>query len=126
MWAWRASFIISFKNLGLSDIPDANAEIPEDPEVALRQNAMKIIREDAVNQAKKMISLVESISATTIKNSVVGEIFKTNSKGVKMIIQKYVKIPEKLMWILKSCYFLRSKYLSKVLGFDKITTLALL
>ena len=79
--------------MGLSDIPDANAEIPEDPEVALRQNAMKIIREDAVNQAKKMIALVESISATTIKNSVVGEIFKTNSKGVKMIIQKYVKIP---------------------------------
>ena len=67
--------------------------------MALRQNAMKIIREDAVNQAKKMISLVESISATTIKNSVVGEIFKTNSKGVKMIIQKYVKIPEKLIWI---------------------------
>ena len=54
---------------------------------------MKIIREDAVNQAKKMISLVESISATTIKNSVVGESFKTNSKGVKMIIEKYVKIP---------------------------------
>ena len=68
----------------------ANAEIPEDPEVALRQNAVKIIREDAVVQAKKMIALVESISATTIKNSVVGESFRTKSKGIKQIIQKYV------------------------------------
>ena len=68
----------------------ANAEIPEDPEVALRQNAVKIIREDAVIQAKKMIALVESISATTIKNSVVGESFRTKSKGIKQIIQKYV------------------------------------
>ena len=70
----------------------ANAEIPEDPEVALRQNAVKIIREDAVVQAKKMIALVESISATTIKNSVVGESFRTKSKGIKQIIQKYVVI----------------------------------
>jgi hypothetical protein len=70
----------------------ANAEIPEDPEVALRQNAVKIIREDAVIQAKKMIALVESISATTIKNSVVGESFRTKSKGIKQIIQKYVVI----------------------------------
>ena len=70
----------------------ANAEIPEDPEVALRQNAVKIIREDAVIQAKKMIALVESISATTIKNSVVGESFRTKSKGIKQIIQKYAVI----------------------------------
>ena len=70
----------------------ANAEIPEDPEVALRQNAVKIIREDAVIQAKKMIALVESISATTIKNSVVGESFRTKSKGIQQIIQKYVVI----------------------------------
>ena len=70
----------------------ANAEIPEDPEVALRQNAVKIIREDAVIQAKKMIVLVESISATTIKNSVVGESFRTKSKGIKQIIQKYAVI----------------------------------
>ena len=70
----------------------ANAEIPEDPEDALRQNAVKIIREDAVIQAKKMIALVESISATTIKNSVVGESFRTKSKGIKQIIQKYVVI----------------------------------
>ena len=70
----------------------ANAEIPEDPEVALRQNAVKIIREDAVVQAKKMIALVESISATTIKNSVVGESFRTKSKGIQQIIQKYVVI----------------------------------
>lgn len=56
--------------------------------MALRQNAVKIIREDAVNQAKKMIALVESIAATTVKNSVVGEIFRTNSKGIKQIIQK--------------------------------------
>ena len=77
------SFFLKFK---------ANAEIPEDPEVALRQNAVKIIREDAVIQAKKMIALVESISATTIKNSVVGESFRTKSKGIKQIIQKYVVI----------------------------------
>ena len=70
----------------------ANAEIPEDPEVALRQNAVKIIREDAVIHAKKMIALVESISATTIKNSVVGESFRTKSKGIQQIIQKYVEI----------------------------------
>ena len=80
----------------------ANAEIPENPEVALRQNAMKIIREDAVNQAKKMIALVESIAATTIKNSVAGEIFKTKSKGIKMIMEKYVHV---ISYLYHLCIF---------------------
>ena len=66
----------------------ADAEIPENPVVALQDNAMKIIRTDAVEQAKKMIGLVESIAATTIKNSVAGEEYKTSSKGVKMVISK--------------------------------------
>ena len=58
--------------------------------MALEENAMKIIRADAVKQAKKMIGLVESIAATTIKNSVAGETFITKSKGNRMVMAKFV------------------------------------
>ena len=37
-----------------TDIPEGNAEIPEDPAVAFKQNAMKITRIDAVAQVKKV------------------------------------------------------------------------
>jgi hypothetical protein len=66
----------------------ADAEIPEDPDVALRDNAMKITRTNAVEQVNKIIALVEDMAATTIKNSVIGEELRTNAAGAKMIIAK--------------------------------------
>ena len=36
----------------------ADAEIPADPVVALKDNAMKITRNEAIQQVKKMVQLV--------------------------------------------------------------------
>lgn len=68
----------------------ADAEIPDDPDVALRENVMKTIRTDAVKQVDQMLDLLDSIAATTIKNSIVGETFTTKSKGIRMVMNKYV------------------------------------
>ena len=52
---------------------------------------MKITRTEAVEQVKKMVKLVDDIAATTIKNTVIGEEIRTNSRlGAKMIMAKYV------------------------------------
>ena len=70
----------------------ANAEIPEDPKVALRENAMRLTRQNAVSQVKKMMNLVDDLAATTIRNSVIGEELRTSSGlGCKMIMAKYVQ-----------------------------------
>ena len=51
---------------------------------------MKITRTEAVEQVKKMVKLVDDIAATTIKNTVIGEEIRTNSRlGAKMIMAKY-------------------------------------
>ena len=73
-----------------TDIPEGDeADIPDDPEVALRQNAMRLTRIQAVEQVKKMTTLVDEIGETTIKNMVVGEELKTNSPlGMQMIMAK--------------------------------------
>ena len=69
----------------------ADAEIPADPVVALKDNAMKITRNEAIQQVKKMVQLVDDIAATTIKNTVIGEEIRTDSKlGAKMIMAKYL------------------------------------
>ena len=73
-----------------TDIPGPDAEIPADPVVALKDNAMKITRNEAIQQVKKMVQLVDDIAATTIKNTVIGEEIRTDSKlGAKMIMAKY-------------------------------------
>ena len=55
---------------------------------------MKITRTEAVEQVKKMVKLVDDIAATTIKNTVIGEEIRTNSRlGAKMIMAKYVVNP---------------------------------
>ena len=56
--------------------------------VALEQNAMKVTRQEAVKQVKKMMNLIDDMSATTIKNSVNGEEYKTKTKGVQMFMTK--------------------------------------
>lgn len=67
----------------------ADAEIPENPDVALAENAMKITRAMAIEQVKKMINLVDDIAATTIRNSVIGEELRTSSNlGAKLIMAK--------------------------------------
>ena len=51
---------------------------------------MKITRNEAIQQVKKMVQLVDDIAATTIKNTVIGEEIRTDSKlGAKMIMAKY-------------------------------------
>ena len=72
-----------------TDIPEGDADIPTDPEEALRKNAMRLTRIRAVEQVKKMTSLVDEVAETTIKNSVVGEELRTKSPlGMQMIMSK--------------------------------------
>jgi hypothetical protein len=66
-----------------------DADIPEDPDDALRKNAMRLIRIKAVEQVKKMTALVEEIAETVLKNSVLGETMRSKSPmGAQMIIHK--------------------------------------
>ena len=72
-----------------TDIPEGNAEIPEDPAIAFKQNAMKITRIDAVAQVKKMVNLVDNIASTALKSMVVGETLDTKAPlGVSMKLSK--------------------------------------
>ena len=72
-----------------TDIPEGDADIPTDPEEALRRNALKLTRIRAIEQVKKMTSLVDEVAETTIKNSVVGEELRTKSPlGMQMIMSK--------------------------------------
>ncbi len=73
-----------------TDIPEgSDADIPVDADEALRKNAMKLTRIRAVEQVKKMTSLVDEIAETTIKNSVLGEEIRTKSPlGVQMLMTK--------------------------------------
>ena len=57
----------------------------------LRQNALKLTRVRAIEQCKKMTTLVDNIAETAIKSMVVGEELKTKSPlGVQMIMTKYI------------------------------------
>ena len=73
-----------------TDIPEGDdADIPEDPDEAFRKNAMKLTRIRAVEQVKKMVSLIDDVAETTIKNSVLGEEMRTKSPlGMQMIMTK--------------------------------------
>ena len=66
-----------------------DADIPDNPDDALKWNAMKLTRIDATNQVKKMIQLVDDIAEQTIINSVEGEEMRTRSPlGMQMIMSK--------------------------------------
>ena len=56
-----------------TDIPEDDADIPEDPNEAFKQNAMKITRLEAVKQVKSMVNLVDDIAANALKSMVAGE-----------------------------------------------------
>ena len=72
-----------------TDIPEGDADIPEDPRDALRANALKVTRIEAVSQVKTMVGLVDDIAATALKSMVAGEILKTSSPlGVSMTMAK--------------------------------------
>ncbi|XP_059084074.1 uncharacterized protein LOC131881274 [Tigriopus californicus] len=72
-----------------TNIPEENADIPDDPEDALRFNVMRLTRMQAVEQVKKMVSLVDDIAETAIANSVEGEELRTKTPmGVQMIMSK--------------------------------------
>ena len=67
-----------------------NADIPEDEDTMLRENALKLTRVNAINQCKKMTNLVDSIAETAIKSMVAGEELRTKSPlGVQMLMTKY-------------------------------------
>ena len=73
-----------------TDIPDNNADIPLDPEVAFKDNAMKVTRINAVAQIKSMVDLVDSIAATALNSMVAGEVLDTKAPlGVSMKMAKY-------------------------------------
>ena len=68
---------------------DGNADIPEDEDTMLRQNALKLTRQNAINQCKKMTNLVDNIAETAIKSMVAGEELRTKSPlGVQMLMTK--------------------------------------
>ena len=70
-------------------ILDGNADIPEDEDTMLRQNALKLTRQNAINQCKKMTNLVDNIAETAIKSMVAGEELRTKSPlGVQMLMTK--------------------------------------
>ena len=72
-----------------TDIPEDNADIPDDPNVAFQQNAMKITRLNAVAQVKSMVSLVDEMAANALKSMVAGEELNTKSPlGVSMKMAK--------------------------------------
>ena len=72
-----------------TDIPDDNADIPDDPQDAFIQNAMKVTRLEAVKQVKSMVSLVEDLGQTTLSRMVAGEELSTKSPlGVSMRFAK--------------------------------------
>ena len=47
-----------------------DADIPEDPQVAFKSNALKVTRIDAVAQVKSMVALVDDIAATALQSMV--------------------------------------------------------
>ena len=57
-------------------------DIPEDPEEALKKNALKLTRIRAIEQVKKMTNLIDEIGETTIMNSVLGETLKTKRQSI--------------------------------------------
>ena len=72
-----------------TDIPEDDADIPEDPNEAFKQNAMKITRLEAVKQVKSMANLVEDLAQTTLMRMVAGEELNTRSPlGVSMRFSK--------------------------------------
>ena len=72
-----------------TDIPEDNADIPDDPQDAFIQNAMKVTRLEAVKQVKSMVSLVEDLGQTTLSRMVAGEELATKSPlGVSMRFAK--------------------------------------
>ena len=72
-----------------TDIPEDDADIPEDPNEAFKQNAMKITRLEAVKQVKSMVQLVEDLAQTTLMRMVAGEGLNTRSPlGVSMRFSK--------------------------------------
>ena len=72
-----------------TDIPEDDADIPEDPNEAFKQNAMKITRLEAVKQVKSMVNLVEDLAQTTLTRMVAGEELNTKSPlGVSMKFAK--------------------------------------
>ena len=72
-----------------TDIPEDDADIPEDPNEAFKQNAMKITRLEAVKQVKSMVQLVEDLAQTTLMRMVAGEELNTRSPlGVSMRFSK--------------------------------------
>ena len=76
-----------------TDIPEDNADIPDDPQDAFIQNAMKVTRLEAVKQVKSMVSLVEDLGQTTLSRMVAGEELSTKSPlGVSMRFAKYLKL----------------------------------
>ena len=76
--------------IALNFIIDGNADIPEDEDTMLRQNALKLTQVNAINQCKKMTNLVDSIAETAIKSMVAGEELRTKSPlGVQMLMTKY-------------------------------------
>ena len=76
-------------SLIVQKILDGNADIPEDEDTMLRQNALKLTRQNAINQCKKMTNLVDNIAETAIKSMVAGEELRTKSPlGVQMLMTK--------------------------------------
>ena len=64
-------------------------DIPDDPNEALRYNALKHTQLQATQQVKQMYGLVEDIAVTALQGMVEGEEVRSEApEGIQMIITK--------------------------------------
>lgn len=72
-----------------TDIPPDNADIPDDPDEALKYNALQHTKIQAEGQVKQMVDLIDEIAKTTIVGMVENEEMRTNTpEGMQMILTK--------------------------------------
>ena len=67
----------------------AAADIPDDKNVAFKQNTMRVTRQNAVAQVKSMVDLTDDIAKNALKNLVAGETIDTKAPlGVSIKMAK--------------------------------------
>ncbi|XP_040583519.2 location of vulva defective 1 [Lepeophtheirus salmonis] len=73
-----------------TDIPEDDADIPDDPEDAFKQNALKLTRIHSIEQVKKIASIVDDVGLSLVSKLIPGESLKSSlSTGFQMIISKF-------------------------------------
>ena len=68
-----------------------DSDIPDDPDEALKSNALKLSSIEGKRQIGDILDFLEDITKTALDSLVLGEELRTHAtEGVKMIISKYI------------------------------------